>query len=177
MLPEEAWNKLVRGSEDRDLDDIRDAINAYIKPLPEVTYVDLEKAFRDQQVNVHLIAVKKEDLAKTYTLMDLQGKLGCTYAVTYRLSDKPKRPKENEGWPKSPEENIERLKDAGEAVDCGVPLCGNCNNLGHIAKHCKEDKDESNDRIVVKCYNCDETGHRVRDCKFSISFSTAFKMT
>lgn len=95
--------------------------------------------------------------------MDLQGHLGRTYNVNFRLSDKPKRPSEKTGWPASSEENYERLKDAGEVVDVGMAKCGNCDKMGHIAKSCPEDKVEPSDRAVVKCYLCEETGHRMRD--------------
>jgi hypothetical protein len=36
--------------------------------------------------------------------------------------------------------------------------------LGHIKKHCKEERMENTDRPEIKCSNCDEVGHRVRDC-------------
>lgn len=125
VLPEVAWKELEDASEDNDLDDMKEAIDKYIKGNPELTYVDLESAFRNQNLNVYIIATERE-LTVTYTNMDLQGNLGKKYTISYRSSDKPKRPKEAEGWPESPEENMERLKDAGEPVDCGVPKCSNC---------------------------------------------------
>lgn len=135
----------------------------YIKATPDATYVDLEKAFRNQGLNLYLIALEKE-LAMTYTNMDLQGNLDKTYTVSWRKSAKHARPKEKEGWP-TPEENLVRLDDAGEPVDRGVPKCSNCDQLGHISKSCPEEKQENSDRAQVKCFNCEEVGHRVRDCK------------
>jgi hypothetical protein len=92
--------------------------------------------------------------------MDLQGNLGKKYTVTWRLSDKPLRPKEKDSWPTTPEENLERLEDAGVPVDRGIPKCSNCDELGHIFKHCPQEKQENADKAVVKCYNCDQIGHR-----------------
>jgi hypothetical protein len=99
--------------------------------IPDMTFVALEKAFRAQDLGVYVIALERE-LSQTYTNMDLQGNLDRTYTISYRLSEKPKRPKEAEGWPASAEENMERLKDAGVPVDRGVPLCGNCDTLGYF---------------------------------------------
>ena len=95
--------------------------------------------------------------------MDFQGNLDKKFSVTWRWSDKPARPKEKDSWP-SPEENAERLQDAGEPVDRGIVKCSNCEQLGHMKAKCPEEPNEV-DRPVVKCYNCDGIGHRVRDCE------------
>lgn len=144
---------------------MKEAVLKYIKATPDATYFDLEKAFRTQELNLYLIALEKE-LAPTYTNMDLQGNLDKKYSVTYRKSPNHARPKEKELWPATPEENLERLRDAGEPVDRGIPKCSNCEQLGHISKSCPEEKQENADRAVVKCYNCEGVGHRVRDCKY-----------
>jgi len=128
-MPDVAWDELKQAAKDKDLDDIKEALTKYVKAIPEMTYAALEQAFRNQGLNVYVIALERE-LSQTYTNMDLQGNLDRTYTITYRLSEKPKRPKEAEGWPASPEDNMERLKDAGEPVDRGMPLCGNCEQLG-----------------------------------------------
>jgi len=99
---------------------MKDAILKFIKATPDTTYVELESAFRTQGLNVYLIAIEKE-LAATFTNMDLQGNLDRQYSVTYRMSDKHARPKEKDSWPCSPEENLERLANAGEPVDRGIP--------------------------------------------------------
>ena len=65
-------------------------------------------------------------MTDTYTLMNLSGKLDCKYHVGFFFSDKPKRVSLKEGWPSSPEENLERLKDAGIPVERGIPKCSNC---------------------------------------------------
>ena len=164
VMPEVGWEELKAAAAEGDLDDIKEAIGKYVKAVPDTTYIQLESAFRVQEVPVHVIALERE-LALTYTNMDLQGNLDKKYTVSYRLSDKPKRPKEKEGWPETPEENLERLKDAGEPVDRGIPKCGNCEQLGHTSRSCPEEKQEPTDRATVKCFNCDEVGHRVRDCE------------
>ena len=89
-----------------------------------MTYVDLEKEFRSRAYSVYLIAMEK-DTESTQTIVNLQGKIGCKYAVFYFLSDKPQRPSMKERWPKSGEENLERLEDAGVPMDSGVVKCNN----------------------------------------------------
>jgi hypothetical protein len=154
-MPEVAWAELQKAAAENDIDDIKEAIIKYVKALPETSYTALESAFRTQGLGVYIIALERE-LAPTYTNMDLQGNLDKKYTISYRLSPKPKRPKEAECWPESPEDNLERLQDAGEPVDRGVPLCGNCSELGHTSKSCPEEKQEPTDQVSVKCYNCKE---------------------
>jgi hypothetical protein len=154
---EDAWIELKTASDERDLDDIKDAAMKYIKATPDATYLQLENAFRAQKMNIYLIAMEKE-LTLTYTNMDLQGNLDKKFSVSWRLSPNHQRPKEQDAWPASPEENLERLKDAGEPVDRGIPKCSNCENLGHTKKNCPEEKQEVADRAEVKCFNCDSIG-------------------
>ncbi|MCJ1303297.1 hypothetical protein MMC08_006105 [Hypocenomyce scalaris] len=160
--PDDAWDALKVADASRDLDDFREAILVYAKAVPGTTYDQLERSFRLHSFNTYLIAYEKE-LPITQTFIDLQGKLDCTYQIGYYFSPKPKRTNAAQGWPSSPEENMERLKDAGIPMDRGIPKCNNCNDLGHSAKFCKEDK-AGVERVEVKCVNCDETGHRARDC-------------
>ena len=128
-MPDLAWAELKQAVKDKDLDDFKEALDKYVKAVPDMTYIALEKAFRSQGLGIYVIALERE-LSQTYTNMDLQGNLDRAYTISYRFSEKPKRPKEAEGWPTSPDENMERLKDAGEPVDRGVPLCSNCEVLG-----------------------------------------------
>jgi hypothetical protein len=98
VSPEAAWIELKIASDERDMDDMKEAIEKYVKGHPEVTYVDLETAFRTHNINCYIIATERE-LAITYVNMDLQGHLGKKYSVSFRKSDKPLRPKEKEGKP------------------------------------------------------------------------------
>lgn len=119
-----------------------------MKALPETTYPELESAFRSQNMNVHLIAVIKEPL-EVQTIVNLQGKIDCKFQIQYHFSAKPRRGRSLETWPASPEENLERLKDAGVVEDRHVPMCSNCKTLGHSARFCKEEKQER-EKYVVK---------------------------
>lgn len=162
---------IIKAVAERDLDDVKEAVQTYAKANPEVAYFRLEEEFRTKGVNLWLIAIEKPLLAATLTNMDLQGNLDKKYTVTYRFDPNPPRPREREIWPKSTEENIERLKDAGEVVDRGIPKCRNCDELGHTARNCPEERQEHQTVIAIKCYNCDGEGHRVRDCKFCFTFA------
>jgi hypothetical protein len=163
---EDAWAMIRKGAAERDSDDVKEAVQIYIKASPDTTYPELEQAFRKQGIGLHLIALEKTSLAMTLTNMDLQGNMDKKYTVSYRFSNKPARPREAEGWP-TPEENIERLADAGDVVDRGLSKCNNCNELGHTSRSCPQEKMENADRVVIKCFNCDSEGHRVRDCEFT----------
>jgi hypothetical protein len=102
-------------------------VQVLAKAVPDMTYAELEKEFRSRNYKVYLIAMEKE-IESTQTIVNLQGKIGCKYAVFYFLSDKPQRPNMKERWPKSAEENLERLEDAGVPMDSGVVKC---NNVGY----------------------------------------------
>lgn len=95
-----------------------------VKAIPGLTYAELEKEFRERAYTIYLIAMEKE-IESTQTIVNLQGKIDCKYAVFYFLSDKPQRPNMKERWPKSAEENLERLENAGVPMDSGVVKCNN----------------------------------------------------
>lgn len=164
MSADRAWLQIVTAARTRDMDDVKEGIEQYVKSLPELTYQELETAFRSQEIGIYIIAVEKPVMLGALTNMDLQGNLGKKYQVTYRFSDKAARPREAASWPKDPSENLERLADAGEPVSRGLSKCNNCSQYGHISKHCPEDKVEK-DQSKIVCFNCNEEGHRVRDCK------------
>ena len=161
---EKAWEMIEQAVAEREVDDLKFAVQTYVKSSPDTTYVDLEKAFRSQGVGAYFIAMERPSLSMTLTNMDLQGHLGKTFTVNYRLESKPARPRERDLWPSSPEENFERLADAGEIVARGIPKCQNCSEMGHITKSCPQER-LNEPTATIKCYNCDEEGHRVRDCK------------
>ncbi|KZF18945.1 hypothetical protein L228DRAFT_264072 [Xylona heveae TC161] len=160
--PEESWKGLQEADATGDLDDVRDALRVYYKAVPLSSYAEIEQAFRDHHFATYLIA-REKSINDSQTIMDLQGKLGCKYEVGLYLSPKVRRKAAAEGWPPTPEENKERLLDAGIVVDRLVPICDRCREAGHVSKFCKEEKPAS-ERPIVKCANCHEEGHRVRDC-------------
>ncbi|PYI12316.1 hypothetical protein BO78DRAFT_434684 [Aspergillus sclerotiicarbonarius CBS 121057] len=161
-LPEEAWAVLKKASDERDLEDFREGLKVYSKALPQATFVEIENKMREENFNIYLIALDKE-VSDVLSLIDLQGKLNCTYVVGFYYSPKPQRTNLSERWPSSPEENLERLADAGLPYDRQVPKCSNCGQMGHISRGCKEEREER-ERVGVKCVNCSAEGHRARDC-------------
>ncbi|KAL9132800.1 MAG: hypothetical protein Q9175_006028 [Cornicularia normoerica] len=160
---DDAWVALEKADEERDLDDFREAFKVYTKAASDATYDELEMAFRAQNFQTYLIATENE-LPKTHTYINLQGELDKTFKVGFHLSSKPKRETAKQGWPETPEENLERLKDAGLPMERGIPKCNRCDELGHTTRACPEEAVENTDKVQVKCVNCDEVGHRARDC-------------
>jgi hypothetical protein len=150
---------------EKDLDDVKAAFLMYVKACPDVTYVEMEKMFRNENIGVHLIGVERTDLSVTLTNMDLQGNLDRKYTVTFRFQDKPSRPREKAIWPANAEENLARLADGGEPVARGIPLCTNCRELGHISRNCPTERIENMEQAAVACPNCGSEGHRLRDCR------------
>lgn len=71
-------------------------------------------------------SAQEKELPKTQTFVNLQGELDQKYQVGFHLSDKPRRKSQEEAWPSSKEENLERLKDAGLPMDRGIPKCTRC---------------------------------------------------
>ncbi|KAL6921944.1 hypothetical protein ACHAP8_008803 [Fusarium lateritium] len=162
--PETAWQKIKAAVAERDVDDAKEAVNEYIKSMHgEITYRQLQEAFIDNGIGLWLISTERT-LVQVFTNMDLQGNVDKKYTVSYRFTEQADRPREIEGWPKNREEILERLDDAGEIVDRGLPLCSNCKELGHISKYCTQEKMERADAPKIACYNCGADGHRVRDC-------------
>lgn len=159
---EEAWKMLEVADAAKDVDDIKEGIIAYAKTFPDVTFQDLEKAFRDAEMNTFLIA-KQQGISITHTIVDLQGKIDQKFVIAIQFSSKPRRAKFAEGWPESPEANFTQLATAGWPIDRMVPKCSNCNELGHGSKQCTEEKHER-DLIAITCANCNNEGHRARDC-------------
>ncbi|RMZ84299.1 hypothetical protein DV738_g719, partial [Chaetothyriales sp. CBS 135597] len=163
MTEDEAWAMLKKASDEKDLDDFRDGVKILSKAVPTLTYVDMEKEFRKRGFKVYLIGLVK-NIEDTWTIVNLQGEVGKKYSVGYFLSEKPQRPKLVDVWPESAAANLERLADAGLAVDRGIPKCSNCGQMGHVMRRCPEEIVPAT-RVTVSCKLCGEEGHRVRDCK------------
>lgn len=167
VSPDDAWDKLKVAVSERDADDVKEALQEYVKATGgEVTYRELQQAFIDSGINLWLIASERS-LINVFANMDLQGNMGKKYTVSYRFSEQPQRPRERDGWPSTREELLSRLDDAGEVVEVGIPKCLNCKELGHTSKFCPQEKLERTDTRNTNCYNCGMDGHRVRDCKLS----------
>ncbi|KAL8662652.1 MAG: hypothetical protein Q9202_004517 [Teloschistes flavicans] len=129
---EEAWEELVKTAkeavETRDLDDFRDAVKVYKKAVGEVTYEELERSFRANDIGIYIIATvpKPGALFDTHTLVNLAGKRDCQFQVGYFLKKAPRTAMLAPLWPKSDAENLERLKNAGVPYERGIPKCLRC---------------------------------------------------
>ena len=139
----EAWKAIKHASDERDITDFKEAVQVLVKACPEITYPKLEKQIRKRDLDVYLIALvsllhpilasssltssarKEKDHGDTLTSVNLQGELDKKFVVGYYLSEKPQRPSMKERWPKSPEENLKRLEDAGVPMDRCVTKCSN----------------------------------------------------
>lgn len=166
MAIEAAWDLIKRAAAEQDADDAKEAVQAYVKAMNgEVSFRELQEAFITNGINLWLIATEKS-LLEIFTNMDLQGNMGKKYTVSYRFSDQPQRPREIDGWPKTHEEILARLDDAGDVVDSGKPKCTNCDEVGHIARSCTQEKVVREVKGLT-CYNCGAEGHRIRDCKYN----------
>lgn len=69
---------------------------------------------------------QEREIGDCHTVVNLQGKLNCKYVVGLYFSDKPQRINLKERWPATPEENLERLAEAGFPLDRQIPKCSNC---------------------------------------------------
>lgn len=88
--------------------------------LPEV-----EKTFREQNMNAHLVAKQKE-IPLNYTIVDFEGNADKTYVFGIQWAAKSRRKFFADAFAESPEDNLERLGDCGLVMDRGIPLCNNC---------------------------------------------------
>lgn len=141
---------------------VSQALFVYAKSVGDTTFEKIERAFRDEKFNTHLIA-KQQDIAVNWTLVNFQGQTDQKYTVSIQWSAQPRRAIFAEGWPASPEENLARLSKAGFPMDSFVIVCANCGEVGHMKSRCEQEKYEP-EKVVEQCVNCDEVGHRARDC-------------
>lgn len=173
VTAEQAWTALMTADKEKEVEDIREvrsshsrhitnlltnsqAIISYAITAPDLTFQDLETAFRADGMNTYFIA-KQQEVSDTHTIINLQGKIDQTFAVSIQFTARPRRAKFAEGWPESPEENMTRLAEAGFVMDRLVEKCRNCNQLGHKKKDCPEEPDEK-PKLVITCANCSEEG-------------------
>lgn len=98
-----------------------------------IDLVDLEQGFRKDQRIAYIIGKEPGNLRKDQVIVGFDGKPGKTYEVDVVLrksNPKPKRKMFTKIITESTEDNIERLRDCGLIQSRGVPLCGNCGELG-----------------------------------------------
>jgi hypothetical protein len=57
LTSDEAWTALVLADQERDLDDFKVFFLEYVRNNKELTFVDLEKKFREEGLGVYLIAI------------------------------------------------------------------------------------------------------------------------
>ncbi|TIA05021.1 hypothetical protein D6C82_00431 [Aureobasidium pullulans] len=160
---DQAWDNLVDADATGDVDDFIQAFWAYCKLAPELTLVQLEECFRETDFKYYLIAKEQTVPSKVHTNVDLQGNGDKTFQISFQKTPKPRRAILSEGWPKSPEENLERLQDAGFSMDNMKPYCRNCEEVGHSMKSCPQEP-QMVEKPKVACSNCDQEGHYIRDC-------------
>lgn len=154
LSEKECWAKIKQASNEVDMDDFKEAIQALQKACPKMTYVDLEKQLRAQNNRFYLIGLEKE-IGTGYTNVNLQGEINKTYSVSFYKSPDAPRPVMVAKWPKDADEveltanrdstiltfeqNLTRLADAGQPLQRGLPFCRNCSKHGHISKNCDQD--------------------------------------
>ncbi|KAI4754275.1 hypothetical protein E4T51_12601 [Aureobasidium sp. EXF-12344] len=160
---DKAWDNLVLANTIGDVDDFYQAFWIYCKVAPELTLVQLEECFRETDFKWYLIAKEQSVPSPVHTNVDLQGNSDKKYQVSFQKTAKPRRAILAEGWPKTLEENLERLHDAGFPMDNLKPYCTNCEESGHSMKTCPQEK-QVIEKPKVTCSNCNTDGHYVRDC-------------
>jgi hypothetical protein len=134
MTDVEAWTALINAAKDKDLDAFRISLRAYARAaIDQFDLAAVETALREDELPIYLIA-KQQEIAPQMVIVDLIGNPEREYVLSVQLSAKPRRAKMAQGWPESPEQNLTRLASCGFVHDRGVPLCSNCNELGHIKK-------------------------------------------
>ncbi|TKA63859.1 hypothetical protein B0A55_10704 [Friedmanniomyces simplex] len=141
LPPDVAWKALEAADQDRDVDDIKRAILAYAKVVPNITFEEFEKVFRSSGFNTYIIA-KQQAVADTHTIVQFQGVTDQEFVWSIQFSPDPRRKMSVGGWPATLEINLERLKKTGIAMDRMVPKCSNCEQLGHNSRGCPEEKRE-----------------------------------
>lgn len=93
--------------------------NSILMSLPMCVPFQID---RQRKANTH----QEKDITDTFTLMDLDGKTGRQYHIGYFFSAQAPRGSLKESWPENPEQNMERLQNAGFPVDSMIPKCSNC---------------------------------------------------
>ncbi|KAJ3169583.1 hypothetical protein HDU88_000774 [Geranomyces variabilis] len=185
------WQKVREAETDGDFDVIKDSLLKYIWADPEMTWVDLEKKLRDENLKTYIVADGPRVLPPDKELADNQRNGNKKYEVIFVKSArmlKLKLKSKGEGE-EAVAANLEHLADAGllrsrlmEAGKYEVPewaktkmtpeqryraenKCLRCGSEEHRTKECTEEKGEDEERKgPLKCFKCDGTGHSFRHC-------------
>jgi hypothetical protein len=72
------------------------------------------------------------DLQPTLTIVNMKGEPNQEFCLLFRESPNPQVIYDENGWPESPEENMERLKKCGVEVDRKVLFCRRCKGKFHL---------------------------------------------
>jgi hypothetical protein len=74
MTAAKAWDAIKEAAADEDFVGLKEGVANYVQAVPTaVTYVDLETAFRGQNIGLYLIALENANMLDSLTNMDLQG--------------------------------------------------------------------------------------------------------
>lgn len=134
-----AWAQLFDAGRRGDQHAFLEALDVYSKACPTETLQTIGRKLFDARCPLQLIALNTPP-SRTTILVDLQGNARRTYTATpisisvYNNKDATTN---QSGLPRTPEENIARLADAGLARDLTeVPRCSLCKQHGHWIKDC-----------------------------------------
>ncbi|CUS07909.1 unnamed protein product [Tuber aestivum] len=165
LSQEEAWDLMMKASDSKDFDSFKRHMLEYLKASPGTKLDEIEKAMRTQGLNYWIYALEREP-AYNEVIVGPSGELDCKYVWTLNTSARPRRSRAiAHRMASTPEENMERLKIAGEIMPETKPFCHTCKSKGHTSKRCEVERPEDEmGRVVLKCTNCDALDHRRRDC-------------
>lgn len=159
MTSDEAWAALVSADQEKDLDDFKVFFLEYVRNNKSLTFVDLEKKFREEGLGVYLIAMVSSPFPPS-NIRKKRSRSRRQFEISKATPEKntlyPSNPElkivelgiadlrythnsATKGQVAStPEENLERLADAGFLVEDLIPVCFNCNAKGHGRNECPE---------------------------------------
>lgn len=135
-----AWAQLFDAGRRGDQHAFLEALDVYSKACPTETLQTIGRKLFDARCPLQLIALNTPP-SRTTILVDLQGNARRTYTATpvsITVYNKDATCRVNQsGLPRTPEENIARLADAGLARDLTeVARCSLCKQQGHWIKDC-----------------------------------------
>ena len=157
MTSEEAWQALVSADKEKDLDDFKVYFLEYARNNKELTFVDLENKLRKDGLGIYLVAIvfrlyfmlicRKRRFRLKRRFGIFRGKSASNFSFRSNLVLKivelgikailKTNISATRGQLAStPEENLERLADAGFLVEDLTPMCFNCNQKGHERSEC-----------------------------------------